>query len=52
MFIWKDGELEDFFLSRSEKFFKICEILNFGVKKKSENKIFKIDLIEINDKSN
>lgn len=48
MFIWKYGELEDFFLSESEKFFKICEILNFGLKEKRIKNKFNIELNEIN----
>lgn len=34
MFIWKDGELEDFLLSDSDKSLKICEILKPELKKR------------------
>lgn len=50
VFIWKDGELEDFILSRSEKSLKICGILNSGVKKKSEYKNPETESIKTNDK--
>lgn len=52
VFIWKDGNLEDFLLSESEKSLKICEILNPGLKKKSENKKLKTESDETNDKGN
>lgn len=52
LFIWKDGELEDFLLSKSEKSLKICEILSPGLKKKSENKKPKTKSGETNDKGN
>lgn len=50
VFIWKDGELEDFILSRSEKSPKICGILNSGVKKMSESKNPETESIKTNDK--
>lgn len=52
LFIWKDGELEDFLLSKSEKSLKICEILSPGLKEKSEHKKPKTESDDTNDKGN